>query len=72
MHHETKIGKFFPPKIRGTIYVISTTVLKFMLNLREEGTGEAYFFIFQGTFFLFKYIQICRKTTSVGPILEIL
>ena len=49
-----------------------TTIL-----LWEEGTGDL-FFIFQGIFFFF-FIQIYTnmyknqpKTTSVGPILEIL
>ena len=38
-------------------------------DLWEEGTGEAYFFIFQGIFFSFKYIQICTKTSPKPPLL---
>ena len=39
-------------------------------RLRQEGTGEAYFFIFQGNFFfLFKYIPICKKISRKQPLL---
>ena len=54
------------------IPTIQQTIFSRKINfrsLREEGTGEAYFFIFQGIFFLFKCIQICTKTSSKPPLL---